>query len=58
MLFCAILRRMQNFSAAGQNNYLCTRAHYILVQFTIYRGILTGRDGHLDQSESYNISHM
>ena len=28
----------------------------ILVQFTIYRRLLIGRDGHLDQSEAYDIS--
>ena len=28
----------------------------ILVQATIYRRLLIGRDGHLDQSEAYDIS--
>ena len=28
----------------------------ILVQVTIYRRPLIGRDGHLDQSEAYDIS--
>ena len=28
----------------------------ILVQVTIYRRLLTGRDGPLDQSEAYDIS--
>ena len=28
----------------------------ILVQVTIYRSLLIGRDGHLDQSEAYDIS--
>ena len=28
----------------------------ILVQVTIYRGLRIGRDGHLDQSEAYDIS--
>ena len=28
----------------------------ILAQFTIYRRLLIGRDGHLDQSEAYDIS--
>ena len=27
----------------------------ILVQVTIYRRLLIGRDGHLDQSETYDI---
>ena len=30
----------------------------ILVQVTIYRRILIGRDGHLDQSEAYDISYL
>ena len=34
---------------------LITRAG-ILVQVTIYRRLLIGRDGHLDQSEAYDIS--
>ena len=28
----------------------------ILVQVTIYRRLLIGRDGHLDQSEAYDMS--
>ena len=28
----------------------------ILTQVTIYRRLLIGRDGHLDQSEAYDIS--
>ena len=28
----------------------------IIVQVTIYRRLLIGRDGHLDQSEAYDIS--
>ena len=28
----------------------------ILVQVTMYRWFLIGRDGHLDQSEAYDIS--
>ena len=28
----------------------------ILVQVTIYRRLLIGQDGHLDQSEAYDIS--
>ena len=28
----------------------------ILVQVTIYRSLLIGRDGYLDQSEGYDIS--
>ena len=30
----------------------------ILVQVTIYRRIRIGRDGHLDQSEAYEISYL
>ena len=33
------------------------RAH-ILVQVTIYRRLRIGRDGHLDQSEAYDISNI
>ena len=29
----------------------------ILVQVTIYRRLLIGRDDHLDQSETYDISY-
>ena len=40
------------FSAGTDDLY---RAR-ILVQVTIYRRLLIGRDGHLDQSEAYDIS--
>ena len=30
----------------------------ILVQVTIYRRLLIGRDSHLDQSEAYDISYL
>ena len=30
----------------------------ILVQVTIYRRLLIGRDGHLDQSEAYDMSQL
>ena len=30
----------------------------ILVQVTIYRRLRIGRDGHLDQSEAYDISQL
>ena len=33
-----------------------TKRDRILVQVTIYRRLLIGRDGHLDQSEAYDIS--
>ena len=29
---------------------------FFLVQVTIYRRLLIGRDGHLDQSEAYDVS--
>ena len=42
--------------------YICTcNTHTwdrILVQVTIYRRLLIGRDGHLDQSEAYDISEL
>ena len=34
---------------------MCDKAR-ILVQVTIYRRLLIGRDDHLDQSEAYDIS--
>ena len=37
----------------GILNGCCTR---ILIQVMIYRGLRIGRDGHLDQSEVYDIS--
>ena len=38
-------------------NCLCLRARArILVQVTINRRLLIGRDGHLDQSEAYDLS--
>ena len=30
----------------------------ILVQATVYRRLLIGRDGHLDQSSAYDISQL
>ena len=45
---------MQNVAMAGET-CLEIRAR-ILVQVTIYRRLLIGRDGHLDQSEAYDIS--
>ena len=35
---------------------VCVLLARILVQVTIYRRLLIGRDGHLDQSEAYDIS--
>ena len=40
-------------SAFMQNNHPWAR---ILVQVTINRRLLIGRDGHLDQSEAYDLS--
>ena len=42
-------------SGVGDILALFRRAR-ILVQVTIYRRLLIGRDGHLDQSEAYDIS--
>ena len=42
-----------------QNYFSVTKVNSwarILVQVTIYRRLLIGRDGHLDQSEAYDIS--
>ena len=36
--------------------WLLAQLGRILVQVTIYRRLLIGRDGHLDQSEAYDIS--
>ena len=44
------------YGCSGQSYlYIYVEAH-ILVQVTIYRRLLIGRDGHLDQSEAYDIS--
>ena len=43
------------FGVIEDNDNYHTRA-LILVQVTIYRRLLIGRDGHLDQSEAYDIS--
>ena len=42
---------------ANKHGSLPNRAR-IFVQVTIYRRILIGRDGHLDQSEPYDISEL
>ena len=46
---------MDNKFDDGLKKKLHIRAR-ILVQVTIYRRLLIGRDGHLDQSEAYDIS--
>ena len=48
---------MVHVAAAARHilKYFDPWAH-ILVQFTIYRKLLIGRDGHPDQSEAYDIS--
>ena len=38
------------------DGYPVSQLARILVQVTIYRRLLIGRDGHLDQSEAYDIS--
>ena len=42
--------------AGDDNNLSLITRSRILVQVTIYRGLLIGRDGYLDQSEAYDIS--
>ena len=56
-IFSTNVAKKQLFSIfLGLNpNALDYRAR-ILVQVTIYRRLLIGRDGHLDQSEAYDIS--
>ena len=49
-MLCDIQRNIQSYQQER-----CIRAR-ILVQVTIYRRLLIGRDGHLDQSEAYDIS--
>ena len=44
-----------NNSSSSVVDWFCLRAR-ILIQVTIYRRLLIGRDGHLDQSEAYDIS--
>ena len=36
--------------------YILSPAVRILVQVTLYRELLIGQDGHLDQSEAYDVS--
>ena len=52
---CPLVHSPSNYPVSPSLCYLitCTR---ILVQVTIYRRLLIGRDGHLDQSETYDIS--
>ena len=40
----------------GTDTSLKRTCFCIIVQVTIYRRILIGRDGHLDQSEAYDMS--
>ena len=44
------------FSGCGQIKPNIRSWARILVQVTIYRRLLIGQDGHLDQSEAYDIS--
>ena len=50
--------RVWNSSARGEGFCLTSLSVWgrFLVQVTIYRRLLIGRDGHLDQSEAYDIS--
>ena len=45
-------------SASDSMQETVTRPARILVQVTIYRRLLIGRDGHIDQSEAYDISKL
>ena len=45
-----------HFSSIEAGNRISNSWGHILVQVTIYRRLLIGRDGHLDQSEAYDIS--
>ena len=49
--------RRQRVNRALFEHLMRTRVR-ILVQVTIYRRLLIGRDGHLDQSEAYDISQL
>ena len=54
---------MQNFMLLSLNEQFFYQSAQlirgrILVQVTIYRRLLIGRDGHLDQSEAYDISQL
>ena len=50
-----LMARVQLIYSYGRTLVILHRAR-ILVQVTIYRRLLIGRDGHLDQSEAYDIS--
>ena len=44
------------FQVNGCATSCVTGMAHILVQVTIYRTLRIGRDGHLDQSEAYDVS--
>ena len=44
------------FFQCGDRLYTSEPGARILIQVTIYRRLRIGRDGHLDQSEAYDIS--
>ena len=46
----------QNLNSENEMLHSIILGPYIVVQVTIYRRLLIGRDGHLDQSEGYDIS--
>ena len=50
-----VRRRFPNDIVVKLATYLTIRGR-ILVQVTIYRRLRIGRDGHLDQSEAYDVS--
>ena len=59
-----VLRGQEGHVSTGNINLLTPRRAVstdrarIHVQVTIYRRLLIGRDGHLDQSEAYDISYL
>ena len=48
-----LIQRSDAFTAGQQSNWVRAR---ILVQVTIRRRLLIGRDGRLDQSGAYDVS--
>ena len=61
-LFCFFLKEIVRMisiwhESEGRLPSVFTIRARILVQVTIYRRLLIGRDGHLDQSEAYDISY-
>ena len=53
-VYIVLKLRRQTVAQYKDQRFKFVRAR-ILVQVTIYRRLLIGRDGHLDQSEAYDI---